>query len=138
MMKKRVGRDMLAKAPPFIILTLLIAGAGCANWDEFSRRAQNPYPGDPASIERGKAVYAESCVSCHGETGSGNGPQAAETKPPLPNFTDQGRMINRGDPDLFWAISRGTQQATGSHSYRSKVSGETMWDMVNYIRTLYP
>ncbi|UCD12427.1 MAG: c-type cytochrome [Nitrospinaceae bacterium] len=38
------------------------------------------------SLDRGRAVYQEKCIHCHGETGKGDGPAAALTSPKPRNF----------------------------------------------------
>ncbi|MBK6915542.1 MAG: cytochrome c [Ignavibacteriales bacterium] len=38
-------------------------------------------------VEKGKTLFQTSCVSCHGETGQGNGPGGVALNPPPRNFT---------------------------------------------------
>ncbi|MBI2830113.1 MAG: c-type cytochrome [Chloroflexi bacterium] len=120
-----------------LVLSLLVTLTGCAEWPEFSKRIENPYPGDAAASARGKTIYlANGCVSCHGDTGQGNGPASAGLRVRLPDFTSRARMITRSDPDLFWAIDRGRDR-TGMPTYGDKLSDNEMWDLVNYVRSLY-
>lgn len=123
---------------PGLIMALLGLAfflGGC-DWASFTRRAVNPYPGDPASAARGQATYSQLCTPCHGPQGQGDGPGAAGLKRPPPDFTDRGHMVTRGDPDLFWGISRGSKGAMPS--FQGRLSEAEVWDLVNYIRTLYP
>ena len=120
-----------------LILILVLLLAGCADWQEFSARAENPYPGDVAAVARGNALYAgQGCAVCHGEKGAGDGPEAARFPIPLPDFTDRERMITRADPDLFWAITRGREE-TEMTAYGQELSENDIWDLVNYLRSLY-
>jgi mono/diheme cytochrome c family protein len=41
----------------------------------------------PELVEKGKTLFQTSCVSCHGETGQGNGPGGIALNPPPRNFT---------------------------------------------------
>jgi len=41
----------------------------------------------PDSVKRGQALYAAHCVSCHGQTGEGDGPAASSLKVPPTNLT---------------------------------------------------
>ncbi|MBI2328670.1 MAG: c-type cytochrome [Chloroflexi bacterium] len=118
-----------------LILVLLLTG--CADWSEFSRRVENPYPGDVAVVARGNTLYvAQGCAVCHGEKGAGNGPEAARLPVPPPDFTNRERMITRSDPDLFWAIVRGRERGQ-MPAYAEKLSENEIWDLVNYLRSLY-
>ena len=51
-------------------------------------------PSDPAAVERGKAIFAEQCVACHGEDGKGKLDQGA------PNLTD-GIWLYGGSKDAI-------------------------------------
>ena len=120
-----------------LILVLVLALAGCANWQEFSKRIENPYPGDVAAVARGKALYFnQGCSVCHGETGRGDGPEVERLPIPPPDFTDGNRMITRGDPDMFWAIVRGRDR-TQMPAYGQELSENEVWELTNYLRSLY-
>jgi high-affinity iron transporter len=41
----------------------------------------------PQLLERGKALFAQHCISCHGDAGGGDGPAAMGLQPPPRNFT---------------------------------------------------
>jgi len=67
-------------------------------------------------VERGREVYMQRCVGCHGEQGDGNGPAAAFLQPrprdfTLPAFkfrtTPSGALPTDGD--LFRTITRGVR-----------------------------
>ncbi len=124
-----------AKAGLLLVLVLLLAG--CADWPELSKRAENPYPGDVAAVARGNDLYVgQGCQVCHGEKGRGDGPEIARLPIPPPDFTDRERMITRADPDLFWAITRGREK-TKMPAYEQELSENDRWDLVNYLRSLY-
>ncbi|MBI2303197.1 MAG: cytochrome c [Chloroflexi bacterium] len=130
---------MLAKRGKWIILVMMIGvlGLGCAEWEQFSQRVENPNPNDKLSIDRGRALFAaKGCESCHGKVGKGDGPQATTTKLPPTNFTDRGWMITRSDPDLYWAIVRGREKA-GMRPFGNELSANETWDLVSFVRSLY-
>ena len=47
----------------------------------------NPNPSNAASIKEGKDLWSTHCQSCHGKTGKGDGPKAAQLKTEPGNFT---------------------------------------------------
>ena len=56
--------------------------------------------------ERGRAVYARSCVLCHGKLGDGKGTIHGEGAPAT-DFTDGERMAKRSDWEVYVAIRDG-------------------------------
>lgn len=66
-----------------------LAGLSVAPWE-----AQAAPPASPELIAKGKAVFATTCVPCHGELGDGAGPAAAALEPKPRNF---GEPFKNGD-----------------------------------------
>jgi mono/diheme cytochrome c family protein len=100
-----------------------------------------PVIGPPTAeaIARGKEVYAKfACVSCHGETGRGDGVQAMlddEKMPTSPRDFTLG--IFKGNPEpasLYRRIAYGMPGTPMPGS--SSMSPEQMVDLVHYIRSL--
>lgn len=109
------------------------AGKSGDEWVAPSRaaRKKNPIAADADSIARGKALYAQECLSCHGPTGKGDGSAAKdlEKKPAdlaLPATQDQ------SDGALFWKISEGKKPMP---AMTEKWNEQQRWDVVNYIHT---
>ena len=69
------------KLPSFrsaaLALALLLVAPALARADEASQERKL----------RGHELYSESCASCHGEKGRGDGPRAAETRVPTLDLT---------------------------------------------------
>jgi mono/diheme cytochrome c family protein len=89
------------------------------------------YPPDPA---RGKAVYARHCQSCHGNSGHGNGPDAASLKVPPADF-HRVRSFLKSDEELLRTIEHGVVFSP-MHSWRGQLSDGEMQDVLAYIRLL--
>jgi len=88
------------------------------------------------SVTNGATLYQESgCAACHGESGHGDGPVAAELNPPPPDLT--GRHANAHTAgDLFWWLSHGVKPTSAMPGFRQSLSDEERWDLINYLRAL--
>ncbi len=88
-------------------------------------------------VARGATLYQEQCVACHGVSGHGDGPAAAQLDPPPVAFTDAERARERSLYSLFEAISQGVE-GTSMASFAS-LSAEDRWALSFYVGTLaYP
>lgn len=99
-----------------------------------------PVPLAPAVVPdyaRGRTLYAEHCASCHGITGDGKGPAAADLKPPPIAFTDKERSSERSIFALYQVIEQGldgTSMASFAH-----LPSEDRWALALYVGSLaYP
>jgi mono/diheme cytochrome c family protein len=100
----------------------------------------NPLPRTRATVERGGAVYAENCASCHGQTGLGNGPVARSLSPPPANLAWLSRMpMARWDPYMYWTIAEGGAPfGTGMPSFKGRLSKDDTWSVIAYIQARLP
>ena len=99
--------------------------------------AEQVYPPAAPSAERGRQLFFESCVSCHGERGDGKGPSASGLKPPPANFTDAQFMRGETPYDFYHVISLGKTH-TGMPAWDAVLSVQQRWDLVSYLWTLAP
>ena len=86
--------------------------------------------GDP---RKGKETYDRRCWACHGASGDGNGPAAADMAPPPTSFFDYDAMKSRTDQDWFNAIRSGVP---GTAMYPQRLSVAEITDLVAYLRGL--
>jgi cytochrome c oxidase cbb3-type subunit 3 len=84
--------------------------------------------GDAAAIERGKTIYAENCVACHGEDGKGNRDLGA------PNLTDGIWLYGSGKPAVVTSISTGRGGVMPAWS--SRLDENTIKKLTVYIHSL--
>lgn len=98
---------------------------------------KNPVPSTPDSIAAGKTVFGKNCVSCHGETGKGDGKMGEELNPRPANLTAGDWKHGSSDGEIFTVIHDGVQK-TGMKAFGRKLSEHEIWDVVNYIRSIGP
>ena len=60
---------------------------------------------DQASVQRGKAFYTKHCLSCHGDKGLGDGPDAGKQAHPPANLQNLAKEVTNFK--FFMSISNG-------------------------------
>lgn len=126
--KRRWG---LALAAAGLVVALVVA----TSHDPVARRLSllirgNPVSADAASVARGAELFAQSCSSCHGETGRGDGPASAGLRAPPPDFAG----LNRPDSVLAMAIIFG--QGAEMPGWDDAFDSAEIWDLVNHLQSL--
>jgi len=95
-----------------------------------AKKLKNPVPSTPVAIAAGRLNYESRCANCHGETGDGKGPKAAELAVAPADF--RGREVAATtDGELFWQITKGARPMPSFES----LSEEERWQLVDYIRS---
>ena len=79
-------------------------------------------------LDRGEAVYADKCASCHGATGKAD----AQRAPGTPDLSDPARMADRSQADIDAVIAngRGAMPGFGSLSQEDRLAA------ADYVRSL--
>ncbi|MBH0199585.1 MAG: cytochrome c [Nitrospira sp.] len=88
----------------------------------------------PPDAVRGKAIYARYCQTCHGDSGHGNGPEAASLKVSPADF-HRVRSFLKSDEELLRTIEHGIVFSP-MHSWRGQLTDGEMQDVLAYIRLL--
>jgi mono/diheme cytochrome c family protein len=99
-----------------------------------SSGAKNPVKPTEKSQARAKAIYAQDCVVCHGETGNGKTDLAKDMELKLDDWSDPKALAARSDGDLFSVIRNGKDKMPPEASGRAK--DEEVWNLIIYIRGL--
>lgn len=95
---------------------------------------KNPVTADEASLERGAALYATNCASCHGDGGMGDGPAGAVLNPAPAAIAHTSQMM--ADDYLFWRVSEGGVEFNTSMPPWKILDEQSRWDTINYVRAL--
>ena len=92
--------------------------------------AFNPLPRTQANLERGKWIFENNCMVCHGAKGKGDGPVVPRFAAP-PDLT-AANARNLTDAQIYDLIThgRGRMGAYGGHVLR-----EDRWKVIQYIRS---
>jgi high-affinity iron transporter len=88
-------------------------------------------PSAPPRVAAAAAVYQTQCASCHGATGTGDGPAGLRLDPRPVAFTDKERARERSAFALYQAVSQGIE-GTAMPSF-SSVPEADRWALAFYL-----
>ncbi len=98
------------------------------------RPMPNPYPATTPALLRGKKIYQEFCINCHGPVGDGAGTGARFLDPPPLNFTTLRRHLVDGryiGGIFYYQIMNGVT-GTAMPFFKTDLESEKIWDVGNY------
>ncbi len=112
-----------------------------ANWGThflIRRASRQGIPARPvdtkASVASGSTLYFSECGTCHGSDGRTPTPMGQWMYPRAADLTSE-QVQSFSDQELFWIIQNGIR-FTGMPAFGKVESGDHIWDLVNYVRTL--
>jgi cytochrome c oxidase cbb3-type subunit II len=98
----------------------------------------NALPVTEGNLLRGKEIYLDRCVGCHGVEGDGKGPSARFLSPtPLP-FDDADDQCCGGDTspgDFYYRVLRGWP-GTAMENFGDRLSVDDIWRVVMFVKTI--
>ncbi len=106
---------------------------------EVWRNMPNPYPASDEAVLRGKKIYQEFCIGCHGLIGDGEGPATAYLDPPPLNFTTLRRNLVQGKyigGIFYYQIMNGIT-GTAMPYFKRALESEKIWDLSNYVAVYF-
>jgi mono/diheme cytochrome c family protein len=112
-------------------------GAQSPGGNAAARKLKNPVQATPQSITAGKDLYAKNCRSCHGPDGKGDGPMKPKDSHPS-NLTDAEWTRGATDGEIFTVVREGAGPEFLMKGYKSRMTEQDTWNIVNYIRSLGP
>lgn len=95
----------------------------------------NPIVSSPESIARGKHVYVNHCLACHGVDLKSETPVAKKLSAKGAVPPDLTLVTYRSDGFIYGTIRNG---GINMPAYGPQTSTRDRWDMINYIRSLQP
>jgi cytochrome c oxidase cbb3-type subunit II len=100
--------------------------------------AGNPLPVTDENLLRGKEIFLERCVGCHGPKGDGKGPAASFLDPPPLPFDDKDDQCCGGDTgpgDFYYRVLRGWP-GTAMENFGERLSVDDIWRVVLFLKTI--
>ena len=130
----RLRKLLFAALLAAIVISIAVALYQNREWKvpEEAKRRQNPIQTSPAALATARAIYLDKCVQCHGETGKGDGPDAAMYYPSPASLTDAKRMGAATDGELFYEISVGRKPMP---AFKKRLTDEQRWQLVLLVRS---
>jgi cytochrome c oxidase cbb3-type subunit 2 len=98
----------------------------------------DPLPVTEQNLMRGKEIFLERCVGCHGLKGDGEGKGATFLSPPPADFTDKDDACCGGDTgpgDFYYRILRGWP-GTAMENFGDRLSVDDIWRVVLFVKTI--
>lgn len=94
-------------------------------------RSENPLPVTEATLRKGKKIWDNHCVVCHGSDGNGNG--SVVPKYPNPPSLMADKIRDYADSQIFHVITNG-QNTMGSYAPQTRPLDR--WAVVHYVRAM--
>jgi mono/diheme cytochrome c family protein len=101
---------------------------------------QSESAGDADSVARGRAVYAQNCVGCHGAGGKGDGVLAAGLAEPPADLTAP-HLWEHSDGELYWWINHGMAGPDGRlvmPGLNLPAGALEVWNVIDFLHANNP
>jgi putative copper resistance protein D len=125
-------REWLAASMIALAIALALPALSVPAYPDTYRKPSVPY--QTVSVASGERLFAANCVSCHGRSAHGDGPQVASLKLPPADLTEPHTALHTAG-DLFWWLTHGKPPGT-MPGFGATLSEDDRWDLINFLRTL--
>jgi mono/diheme cytochrome c family protein len=134
--KRTLSKAMFLLVLGVVAAAIVYSAANKAPWSwsvpEEAKQLINPLQATAPALKSAREVYADKCAQCHGDSGKGDGRDAARYDPAPTDFTDAKRMSTATDGELFYKISEGKKPMP---VFKNKLSEDQRWELVLLIRS---
>lgn len=93
-------------------------------------------PVQPPSVRSGQALYQENCAPCHGDSGLGDGPTAAELPQGATALADPA-IARAASPAEWFDIVKEGRMSLMMPPWKNRLSDQQIWDVVSYSLALH-
>ena len=106
---------------------------------EVWQKMPNPYPANEPALLRGKNIYQEFCIGCHGPVGDGDGEAAEYLFPPPLNFTTLRRNLveDKYIGGIFYYQIMNGITGTAMPYLKKALESEKIWDVSNFVAVYF-
>lgn len=131
----RMRKILFASLLAIICISVAFALYENREWKvpEKARLRKNPIPPSPSALAAARPIYLDKCAQCHGESGRGDGPEAAMYYPSPKSLIDARQMSTVTDGEIFYQISEGRKPMP---SFKKRLTEEQRWQLVLFVRSL--
>lgn len=119
-----------AKKPPAAVASLSERFSGI-----LGSEAALDLPTRAPDLAEGQRIYQQSCASCHGERGLGDGPMAATIKPKPPAIGSGKDMMGVSPSMIYRKMTVGVA-GTAMAPFGATLTNEQRWNVVMYLSAL--
>jgi mono/diheme cytochrome c family protein len=119
----------------WLVLMTISAAAQNPGGSAEGKKLKNPVASTPDSIKAGQASFQKYCRFCHNADAKGNGPMAPEGTHPS-DLTDDKWERGSTDGEIFLVIRDGAGPKFDMKGFKSKMTDQEAWNIVNYLRSL--
>src|SRR5262249_111165 len=111
----------------FVLLGLSTIGLSQAKSAD-AKGIKNPVKSSPQSIEAGQKIYQTNCKGCHGDSGKGDGPVAANLTVKPADLTAAKLAHGSSDGEIFTNIKEGIGPDMKMKSFKAKIDDQNIWN----------
>jgi mono/diheme cytochrome c family protein len=141
MSRPQAPRHPIRNALFFFVLLIVVAAilysafhSSPWSWPvpEEAKQLKNPLRPNQPALKAAREVYTDKCAQCHGDSGKGDGRDAARYDPAPSDLTDAKKMSEASDGVLFYKISEGKKPMP---VFKNKLTEDQRWELVLLIRS---
>ena len=125
-----VAAAVAAKRPPASLDSLEVRFAAI-----LGSEAKLELPSLPLDVAQGRQLYTQTCASCHGTSGLGDGPAGAKLTPHPPAIGTVAQM-NGVSPALMYRVISVGISGTPMAGFSSVLTSAQRWNLVAYINSM--